>query len=115
MAELSIGLQDIEFLNTPRLRAARIELDFLEPEFPWLPRHRNTVVVFGSTRIVEPAEAPRRLKEAQRQFAQQPGNALYQRAVAEAERILAKSCYYDVPASSPGWYSATATPKARPA
>ncbi len=92
-----LAYEDIEFLNSPRLRAARMELEFLKPDFT-LDDHgiENTIVVFGSTRIVEPAEACRRLEEAQRKLAQQPGDALRQRAVAQAERIVAKSRYYDI-------------------
>ncbi len=92
-----LAYEDIEFLNSPRLRAARMELEFLKPEFA-LDDHgiENTIGVFGSTRIVEPAEACRRLELAQRQLAQHPGDALCQRAVAKAERIVAKSGYYDV-------------------
>ncbi len=92
-----LAYEDIEFLNSPRLRAARMELEFLKPELT-LDDHdiENTIVVFGSTRIVEPAEACRRLEEAQRQLAQQPGDASRQRAVAQAERIVAKSRYYEI-------------------
>ena len=62
-----LAYEDIDFLNSPRLRAARMELEFLKPDFA-LDDHgiENTIVVFGSTRIVEPAEARRRLEEAQR-------------------------------------------------
>jgi len=92
-----LAYEDIDFLNSPRLRAARMELEFLKPEFV-LDDHgiENTIVVFGSTRIVEPAEAHRRLEQAQLQLAQQPRDASRQRALAKAERIVAKSGYYDV-------------------
>ena len=92
-----LAYEDIEFLNSARLRAARMELEFLKPELT-LDDHgiENTIVVFGSTRIVEPAEACRRLEEAQRRLAQQPGDAMRQRSVAQAERIVTKSCYYDI-------------------
>ena len=92
-----LAYEDIEFLNSPRLRAARMELEFLKPELT-LDDHgiENTIVVFGSTRIVEPAEARRHLEEAQRKLAQQPGDSLRQRAVVQAERIVAKSRYYDI-------------------
>ena len=92
-----LAYEDIEFLNSPRLRAARMELEFLKPDFTLDDQGiENTIVVFGSTRIVEPAEARRRLEEARRRLAQEPGDALRQRAVAQAERIAAKSGYYDV-------------------
>ena len=92
-----LAYEDIDFLNSPRLRAARMELEFLKPDFALEDYGiENTIVVFGSTRIVEPAEARRRLEEARRHLAEQPGDALRQRAVAQAERIVAKSGYYDV-------------------
>ena len=74
-----------------------MELEVLKTELTLEDyRIQNTIVVFGSTRIVEPAEACRRLEQAQQRLAEQPGNALCQRAVAQAERIVAKSGYYDV-------------------
>ena len=96
-ASYRLAYEDIEFLNSPRLRAARMELEFLKPELTLDDCCiENTIVVFGSTRIVEPAEACRRLEEAQRQLAQHPNDALRRRAVAQAERIVAKSRYYDI-------------------
>jgi uncharacterized protein (TIGR00730 family) len=92
-----LAYQDAEFLNRPELRAARMELEFLKPDLT-LNDHgiENTIVVFGSTRIVEPAEARRRLEEARRKLAELPGDSLRRRAVAQAERIVAKCCYYDI-------------------
>ena len=92
-----LAYEDIDFLNGPRLRGTRMELEFLKPE---LTLHdygvENTIVIFGSTRIVEPAEASRRLEEARQRLAEQPDHAFCQRAVAQAERIVAKSRYYDI-------------------
>ncbi len=92
-----LAYEDVDFLSGPRLRAARMELEFLKPDFA-LEDHgiKNTIVVFGSTRIVEPAEARRLLEQAKRQLAQLPDDATRKRAVATAERIAAKSSYYDV-------------------
>ena len=56
----------------------------------------STIVVFGSTRIVEPAEAGNRLEAARKRLADQPDDPLRQRAVAQAERIVEKSRYYDI-------------------
>ena len=92
-----LAYEDSEFLKSPRLRAARMELEFLKPEFAFEDLGiENTIVVFGSTRIVEPVEACRRLEVAKQHLAQQPDDVLRQRAVATAERIMAKSGYYDV-------------------
>ena len=91
-----LAYEDLDFLNSPRLRAARMELEVLKTEMTLEDYHiQNTIVVFGSTRIVEPAEARRRLEQARQRLSEQPGNASAQRAVAQAERIAAKSCYYD--------------------
>jgi uncharacterized protein (TIGR00730 family) len=92
-----LAYDDDEFLSSPRLRAVRMELEFLKTQLT-LEDHgiANTIVVFGSTRIVEPAEAQRRLAEAQQRLEQKPGDPLLQRAVAQAQRIVAKSSYYDI-------------------
>jgi uncharacterized protein (TIGR00730 family) len=92
-----VAYEDIEFLNNPKLRAARMELEYLKPELT-LTDHdiANTVVVFGSTRIVEPAEACRLLDEARQRLVAKPDDAMLKRAVAQAERIVEKSHFYDV-------------------
>jgi hypothetical protein len=90
-----LAYQDIEFLTSPGVRPLRMQLEFLKPELT-LEREQihSTVVVFGSTRIVEPAEAQRRLKEARARAADAPQDARRQRAVRQAERLLARSHYY---------------------
>ncbi len=92
-----LAYEDPDFINGPRLRAARMELEFLKSDFA-LEEHgiANTIVVFGSTRIVEPAEARRRLDAARRKLAERPDDPLLKRAAAQAERIAQKSCYYEV-------------------
>jgi predicted Rossmann-fold nucleotide-binding protein len=62
---------------------------------------RSAVVVFGGTQIVERSLAEQRLAAAQTELAGDPDNALKQRAVARAERVLAKSHYYDAAAIRP--------------
>jgi uncharacterized protein (TIGR00730 family) len=92
-----VAYEDIEFLNNPKLRAARMELEYLKPELT-LTEHdiANTIVVFGSTRIVEAAEARRHLDEARQKLAAQPNDPMLKRTVAQAERLVEKSHYYDV-------------------
>lgn len=69
-------------------------MDYLKPELA-LRAHKveRTIVVFGSARICEPAEARRRV-EAARALAVDSGNADTARRLAVAERILDK--YYEV-------------------
>ncbi len=56
--------KDPDFLEDDAVRGVRLEMDYLKPELA-LRRAgvRNTIVVFGGSRIVEPAEARRRLTE----------------------------------------------------
>jgi uncharacterized protein (TIGR00730 family) len=87
---------DLAFLERPELRPVRLQLELLKPEI-LLSEHGigSTLVVFGGTQIVERAEAERRLAAAKADLAADGDDAVKQRAVARAERILAKTHYYD--------------------
>ena len=88
---------DIDFVTGPRLRANRIELEFLKTDFALRDRNiASTIVVFGGTRIVERPEAEGRLEEARARLAEAPDDPRRRRAAAQAERLLARSHYYDV-------------------
>jgi len=88
--------QDTDFLNRDELRAVRLQLELLKPE---LIQHeegiRSTIVVFGSSRLVEPAEARAQLAQAEAALAKAPEDPDRQRAVAVARRQLALAPYYD--------------------
>jgi uncharacterized protein (TIGR00730 family) len=88
--------EDLDFLGRPELRPVRLQLELLKPE-TLLAEHkiRSTIVVFGGTQIVEKHVAEERLAAARDRLAKEPDSALYKRAVSRAERILAKSPYYD--------------------
>ncbi len=91
-----VAYKDIEFLTSPRLRAARMELEFLKPDLTFQDENiQSTIVVFGSTRIVAPEEANLRLEQARARLAQSPADPHLRRSVAQAERLLAKSHYYE--------------------
>src|SRR5207244_5656469 len=87
---------DVAFLKRPELRPVRLQLELLKPEL-LLEEHdiASTLVVFGGTQIVELGEAERRLAEAKANLAADPTSSVQQRAVARAERVLAKSHFYD--------------------
>ncbi len=91
-----VAYKDMDLLAGPELRSVRVELEVLKPDL-YLQKHniRSTVVVFGSTRIVEPAAAEARLQEAREALHHAPNDRLRQRAVAQAERLLEWSPYYD--------------------
>ncbi len=92
-----LAYRDIDFLSSPEMRSARIDLEFQKTELT-LKKHNvhSTIVVFGSTQIVEPAEAQRRLDHARSQLAETPDDGRRRREVARAERIAARSHYYDI-------------------
>ncbi len=80
-----VAYKDVDFLAAPEMRAARIELEYLKPEFYFRQYGvRSTVVVFGSTRIVEPAAARRQLDEVERGLAAAPEDPQRRRAVSRA-------------------------------
>ena len=91
------GDADPAFLQREDTRGQRLQLDYLKPELLLEAAGiRHTVVVFGSTRITEPAVAQRRLAAARAAAARTPADAELQQRVAACERLLAKSRYYDI-------------------
>ncbi len=89
--------QDVDFLNRDDVRSLRLQLDFLKPEL-LLQEHgiESTIVVYGSTRIVEPVVAGRRVQAFKEALKASPQNPELKKRLAIAERILEKSRYYDV-------------------
>ena len=87
---------DVEFLNTDATRGVRLQIDYAKPEL-LLNRHgiKHTIVVFGSTRIVEPAAARRAVEECEQRLAAEPDNRDLQMRLHRAERVLAHSHFYD--------------------
>jgi uncharacterized protein (TIGR00730 family) len=88
--------RDVDFLNQDETRGVRLQIDYLKPEL-LLREHRvrHTIVVFGGTRIREPAAAKRRVAELQMALNAAPEDVDLQQKLAVAERLLAKSQYYD--------------------
>jgi uncharacterized protein (TIGR00730 family) len=87
---------DPELLKQPELRPVRVQLELLKPEMALAAAGvKSTIVVFGGTQILEPAAAQRQLEEARGALQDNPKNAALKRLVAVAERIVAKSHYYD--------------------
>jgi uncharacterized protein (TIGR00730 family) len=89
--------EDRDFLLRPEMCGVRLQLDFWKVE-EILQRHRiaDTVVVYGGTRLIEPAAAQRRVEAARAALAHAPTDPQCRRNLEVAERILAKSRYYTV-------------------
>lgn len=87
---------DIAFLQRPELRPVRLQLELLKPELILNELGVNsTIVVFGGTKIVEPAAAEVALQAAKAASASAPEDAALGRALQVAQRLQAKSKYYD--------------------
>ncbi len=88
--------QDVEFLNREELRPIRLQLELLKPE---LVQHeegiQSTVVVFGSARLVEPAEAKTRVAAAAAALVKKPKDRELRRAVEVARHQLKLASFYD--------------------
>lgn len=89
--------QDLELLTRPELRPVRLLLDYLKPELG-LADHGvlHTIVVFGSSRLVEPDVARERLVEAERNAARVPDDEGAREALRRARCAADLSRYYAI-------------------
>jgi uncharacterized protein (TIGR00730 family) len=88
---------DIDFLARDGVRGVRLQIDYLKPELLLEEQEvHQTIMVFGGTRICEPAAARRRMEKLQASLAEDPADLELHRRLAIAERIHAKSHYYEV-------------------
>jgi len=88
--------EDSEFLLRGELRPVRVQLELLKPEiFLEEQNIKSTIVVFGGTQVVDKHKAGQRLQRAKDAAAAFPGNLSLAREVEVAQRIVAKSHYYD--------------------
>jgi len=88
--------RDIEFLNRDELRPIRLQLELLKPELIQQEEGiQSTIVVFGSARLVEPAEARARLTKALAALARKPKDRVRRQAVAVARRQVKLAPFYD--------------------
>jgi hypothetical protein len=89
--------QDPDFLRRGDMRGLRLMLDYLKPQ-TLLSEHNvaHTIVVFGSTRIPEPAAARRGCEALAAALATHPDNRLLNQRLEIARRVLAKSRYYEI-------------------
>jgi uncharacterized protein (TIGR00730 family) len=91
------AIEDVDFLDGDDARGVRLQLDYLKAD-RILAQHgiQRTVVVFGSTRIVEPAAAQRRFDESRARVSANPHDSELEQKLCAAKQVLAKSHYYDV-------------------
>jgi hypothetical protein len=90
-----LAFQDPEFLLRDDLRSVRLQLELLKPEIILREQHiESTVVVFGSSRLVDPETAEARLVSAQTEYDKKKEDPLLVRKLAAARHALENSRYY---------------------
>ena len=78
---------DLDFLARASMRGVRLQIDYFKPELLFEEhRIRHTIVVFGSTRISEPAAAQRKVDALKAALAADTSNKDLARRLAIAER-----------------------------
>jgi uncharacterized protein (TIGR00730 family) len=88
--------RDTALLARAELRPVRLQLELLKPEMALNDRGiRSTIVVFGSTRILERSVLEARRAVVAGAVRAGPEKAAQARELARIDRLLAKSRYYD--------------------
>jgi uncharacterized protein (TIGR00730 family) len=96
-AAYRIASEDLGFLAGPSARGLRLMMDYQKPEdLLQAEGIKRTIVVFGSSRILEPATARARLEAARAAFAANPADGEAARRLALAERAVEKCRYYEI-------------------
>ncbi len=89
--------EDTAFLARDEMRGVRLQMEYTKAEL-LLEEHQvtHTVVVFGSTRICEPAAARKNVETLKAALEKQSDDKELARELRIAERVLAKSRFYEV-------------------
>jgi hypothetical protein len=84
--------EDVDFLNRYDLHGVRLQIDYLKAEL-LLKQHsiRHTIVVFGRTRIREPAAVQRQVEALRAAQAADPANTDVARRLEIAQRLLPRA------------------------
>jgi len=92
-----IAEEDADFLLSHETLGNRLGLDYLKAEL-LLAKHqiKKTIVVFGSTRVVEETAANRQLLKAKISLAKDPDSKKLIRQVKIAKKIVKKSKFYTI-------------------
>jgi uncharacterized protein (TIGR00730 family) len=91
-----VAFRDPEFLDSAAARAIRLQAELVKPEVTF--RRNNvwsTIVVFGGTRIDEPAKARARVRRLETKLKKKPDDADIKRQLAIARKIEEKSHFYE--------------------
>jgi uncharacterized protein (TIGR00730 family) len=91
-----IAYKDPDFLASPYARTTRLETELQKTEIEMRRNKiKSTIVVFGGTRIVEPAIARKQVRKAEAILKRKPHDKILKRNLRAARSILDKSVFYD--------------------
>ena len=89
-----VAYKDADFLASDYARPARLQLELLKTEIGMRQNQiKSTIVVFGGTRILEPAVAARNVRRAQARLKKNPGDPTLKRDLQIARSLNEKSVY----------------------
>ncbi|WP_295421809.1 LOG family protein [Sulfurovum sp.] len=88
--------ENISFITSDEARGIRLQLDYLRAEVKMREYHiDHTIVVFGSSRIIEYDSALKKLKEIEKALEKSPRSKKLLAELSTAEKMVKKSVYYD--------------------
>jgi uncharacterized protein (TIGR00730 family) len=91
-----LAYHDKDFISREDLRPLRLEMELLKPEMLLLERGiKSTTVVFGGTQVVSKEQADETMANAKAAIKKDPESHEAKRLMIRAERVLAKSKYYE--------------------
>jgi uncharacterized protein (TIGR00730 family) len=91
-----LAFADDAWLLRDEMRPVRLQLEFQKPEsIQQREGIESTIVVFGSSRLMERSQAEARLKKAEEALAARPGEPAVQREAGIARRRVENSVYYE--------------------
>jgi uncharacterized protein (TIGR00730 family) len=90
-----LAFQDDEFLLRDECRPVRLQLELLKPELIQLEQNiESTIIIFGSSRILDPEVAKEQFESLQTELSHEPDNTLLAGRLQRARQALTNSKYY---------------------
>jgi uncharacterized protein (TIGR00730 family) len=90
-----LAFQDDEFLLRDECRPVRLQLELLKPELIQLEQNiESTIVIFGSSRILDPEVAKEQFESLQTELRREPDNTILAGRLQRARQALTNSKYY---------------------
>lgn len=91
-----LAFQDPDFMLRPELRSARIQLEMIKPELILEEQGvESTIVIYGSTRIIDPDTAQARVSHLQTRLEADKQDRQLRQELKKARKDLEKSKYYE--------------------